>query len=125
MHGDLAVDQRQAERRKIGESPTHWICLKIGYPEILWFIIILGFFPRLETPNWFIGFQIEGAPSSISELVGHTFTADNEEGGNAFAVAGPVSGIAFMPGQDRNRSGWPWLVVANFYPRGLWVNNSG
>lgn len=41
---------------------------------------------------------------------GHTFTADNEEGGNAFAVAGPVSGIAFMPGQD-DRPLWVGLTT--------------
>ena len=34
MHGDLAVDQRQAERRKIGESLAHWVCQGVSENRI-------------------------------------------------------------------------------------------
>lgn len=40
--------------------------------------------------------------TKTSPFGGHTFTAANQEGGSAFAVAGPVSSIAFMPGQEKS-----------------------
>ena len=43
--------------------------------------------------------------TKTSPTGGHTFTAANQEGGSAFAVAGPVSSIAFMPGQEKSGEG--------------------
>eukprot|EP00913_Durusdinium_trenchii_P021020 g19753.t1 len=41
---------------------------------------------------------------------GDTFIAANQNGGDAFAVAGPVSSLAFKPGQD-DRSVWVGLTT--------------
>lgn len=37
----------------------------------------------------------------FSQVQGDTFIAANQNGGDAFAVAGPVSSLAFKPGQAR------------------------